>query len=154
MATAPQGFTRRVKDRVKKERPTVPFFIETTDEDEDGNEIVISRDDFTATKPTDEQLILMTAYGANTEATAADEMNAIITFFKDVLPNKEYRRLIQRLRDPEDLDVDRELLMDIFEMLMAAWNSFPTQSASDSSASPTPTGTRSTGRVRGKGSTH
>lgn len=152
MATAAQGFRRRVKDRVSKEREPIPFFIEVTDEDEAGNEIVVSRDDFTATAPTEEQLMLMMAYGGNSEATVADEVNAIISFFKDVLSDKDYRRLVKRLRDPQDVDVDSELITEIFEMLMEKWQDFPTASPAASSGSRASTGTRSTGRARGKGS--
>lgn len=153
MATAPQGFQRRVKERVHKTRPQVAFFLETTDEDENGEEFVVRRDDFVATMPTEEQLLLIYAAGGREDANVGDEISAMLTFFKDSLPPEQYKVLIGRLRDPDDVDVDGETLGEIFAWLMEQWQDFPTQSPSDSSGSAKSTGARSTGRVRGKGST-
>lgn len=153
MATASKGFQRRVRDRVTKERPVITFFLETTDEDEEGNEIVVRHDDFTATQPSEEQLLLIFAQGGNEDAGLADEVSAILRFFKDSLPADQYKVLIGRLRDADDPDVDSEVLTDIFSWLMEQWQDFPTRQPAASSGSRGTTGARSTGRVRGKGST-
>ena len=153
MASAPQGFQRRVKERATKTRPQVTFFIESTDEDENGEEFAVRRDEFVATMPSEEQLMLVYAQGGNSEANVGDELSAVLRVFKDSLPPAQYKVLMSRFRDPEDPDVDSELLMEIFQWLMEQWQSFPTQPQSVSSASPGTTGPRSTGRVRGKGST-
>lgn len=153
MATAPQGFRRRVKDRVAKERTEIPFFLETVDENEEGEEIVVRRDDFVAKAPTDEQLMLMMALGGREDSGVGDEVAAMLDFYKAVLPANQYKILLGRLRDPEDLDVDAETLAEIFQWLMEKWQDFPTTPPSGSSGSQGTTGARSTGRVRGKGST-
>lgn len=153
MATAPQGFQRRVKERAVQTRQQVPFFLETTDEDDEGNEIVVRRDDFVATMPSEEQLMLVFATGGREDASIGDEISAILQVFKDALPSNQYKVLIGRLRDPNDADVDADALMEIFSWLMEQWQDFPTKSPSGSSASQGSTGARSTGRARGKGST-
>lgn len=153
MATAPQAFRRRVKDRVAKERPQVSFYLETVDEDDEGNEYVVRRDDFTATSPTEEQLLLVYAQGAREDATVGDEVSALLSFFKDILPASQYKVLLKRLRDPDDLDVDLQTLDELFKWIMEQWQDFPTTPPSGSSTSQGGTGTKSTGRVRGKGST-
>jgi hypothetical protein len=154
MVTASQGFIRRVKDRADDgPRPSVGFFISTVDEDEDGNEIEVRRDDFTATMPGDEQLLVMVAEGGREGATVADEVAALLDFFRAALPAAQYRLLFRRFKDPQDPDVDFETLQDIFQWLMEQWQDFPTQQPAGSSKSSGSTGTKSTGRVRGKGST-
>lgn len=153
MATAPQGFQRRVKERAVKTRPQVSFFLSTTDEDEDGNEIEIRRDNFVATMPSEEQLMLVYAQGGNSEASVGDELSAVLRVFKDALPPAQHKVLMARFRDPDDVDVDSEALMEIFGFLMEQWQDFPTQSPPVSSASPEKTGVRSTGRAPGRGST-
>lgn len=153
MATAPQGFQRRVKERAVTTRAQVSFFLESTDEDEDGNEFVVRHDDFVATMPSEEQLMLVYAQGGNSEATTGDELAAILRVFKDSLPPAQYKVLIGRFRDPDDPDVDSEALVEIFGWLMEQWQDFPTKSPSVSSTSQGGTGARSTGRARGKGST-
>ena len=153
MSTGPQGFQRRVKDRVKKERKTIEFFISSTDEDEDGVEYEVSRDVYHATTPTEEQLFLIFASGGREDASIGDESAAVLGFFRDALPDGEYRRLVKRLRDPDDLDIDAQLLAEIFQWLMEQFQDFPTTPPSGSSGSQASSGARSTGRARGKGST-
>lgn len=153
MATTPQVFNRRVKERVTRERPTLTFRLQTTDEDENGNEYVARYDDFEATAPTEEQLMVLMARGGSTDATNADEMASILDFFKNVLTPRGYKVLMGRFTDPNDLDVDAETLIDVFEWLLGEWQDFPTMSPADSTGTRASSGTKSTGRVRGKGST-
>ncbi len=154
MASAPQAFTRRVKDRVQREeRPTITFVLRTEDEDEEGNPIVVREDVFEAARPTEEQLLFLFAQGGNSEATLADETHAMFEVFKSILPASQYKVLMSRFRDPDDVDVDLEAIEDIFAWLMEQWQDFPTTPPSDSSASQGSSGPKSTGRVRGKGST-
>ena len=157
MANASQAFTRRIEDKVKEasgsdEPRTFEFTLNMIGTDEDGNEEVLRSDTFTSTMPTDEQLLLVYSMGGNTNATAADETNAMFEILRDTLPPGEYRLLIKRFRDPKDKGVDIDILGDVFEWLLGQWQDFPTKSPSGSSASRGSSGTKSTGRVRGKGS--
>lgn len=154
MATAPQAFIRRVKDRVapEDEERVIEFFLQTEDEDENGNTVVIRRDEFHARMPTEEQLLVLFAQGGRSDATAADETAAMFDTFKTILPPNEYRVLMKRFKDPDDPDVDAEVVAEIFEWLLEQWQDFPTSQPSGSSQSRGSTGTKSTGRVRGKGS--
>lgn len=155
MATAPQAFVRRVKDRevVTEEHPPIEFILRTEDEDENGNTVIVREDKFTASYPTKEQLLVLFAMGGNAQATAADETAAMFDTFRAILPAGQYRVLMKRFQDPNDVDVDMEALGDIFEWLMEQWQDFPTTPPSGSSTSPSASGARSTGRARGKGST-
>jgi len=153
MATAPQAFVRRVKDRVKNERRETPFTLRTIDEDENGEEIIVREDTYLAVEPSEEQLLAAFAEGGREDATLADQTAAIFDLFRAALPESDFRRLYKRFKDPEDLDVDFEALNDIFEWLLETWADFPTQSPAASSRSRATAGTRSTGRAPGKGST-
>ena len=154
MANTPQAFTRRVKDReVPREDRTIEFVLRTEDEDENGNTIIVREDKFTASLPTEEQLLLLFALGGNSNATAADETAAMFDVFKSVLPANQYKKLMNRFKDPNDPDVDAEAIADIFEWLLEQWQDFPTTPPSASATSPSASGPRSTGRARGKGST-
>lgn len=153
MADAPQAFIRRVKDRATpEERKVISFFIQTEDENENGETVVVRRDDFTASYPTQEQMLWMFAQGGRADANIADQTAAMFEVFKEVLPADQYRVLISRFKDPNDPDVDAETVSDIFEWLMERWQDFPTQQPSGSSTSQGSSGTSSTGRSRGKGS--
>lgn len=148
-----QGFTRRVKDRqAQPDKRTIHFFLETTDEDEDGNEFVVRHDDFYATMPSRDQLLIMMAEGGRESATIADEMGAMLDMFKAMLPADQYKVLYRRFKDDDDVDVDFDALREIFEWLVEQWQDFPTQSPGVSSGSGNSSGKKSTGRVRGKGS--
>lgn len=153
MASAPQAFVRRVKDRATPEQQEVfTFVLRTEDEDEEGNTIVVREDRFDAALPTEEQLLLLFANGARSDATTADETAAMFDTFRSILPPQQYRTLIRRFRDPKDVDVDAEAIEDIFEWLLEQWQDFPTSPPSNSSASRPSTGAKSTGRARGRGS--
>lgn len=154
MTTAPQAFTRRVRDRVEPEvREKIEFVIRSVDEDTEGNEVVVREDFFEATRPSDESLLIMFAMGARSDATTADELAVMLDAFRDVLPRSQYRTLITRFKDPKDVDVDAEALGEIFEWLLEQWQDFPTRQRSDSSPSRPSSGTRSTARARGRNST-
>lgn len=153
MATAAHGFRRRVKDRQAKVRPEISFFLESFDEDEDGNEVVVRRDDFVAKMPTEEQMLLIFAMGGREDATIGDEIASILDVLKSSLGPEQYRVLYRRLKDPDDLDVTIESIEEIFEWLVEQWQDFPTQPSAGSSGSQASSGGRSTGRAPGKGST-
>lgn len=153
MASAPQAFTRRVKDRAAVERKVVEFTLRTTDEDEEGNEIVVREETYHASYPSDEQLMVAFAEAGREAATVADEIAAMFDLLKATLPTMEFRRMYRRFKDAEDLDFDFEALNDIFEWLMEQWQDFPTQSPAGSRSSRDTSGPKSTGRVRGKAST-
>lgn len=157
VANASQAFTRRVEEKVAEAQgidsdPTFDFTLNLIDTDEDGNEVIVRSDTFTAAMPSDEQLLLLYAIGGNRNATSADEMNAMFDALRDTLPPNQFRLLMKRFRDRNDKGVDAEIIADVFEWLMDQWSAFPTQLPSASSGSSGSSGTRSTGRVRGKGS--
>lgn len=155
MAQAPRSFRRATKKQ--EERPVLAFDL-TWEEDlseEDvaaGKEPEVYRSDvFHSTKPTDERLFMIAALVGDEDGVGS-EATAVMDLFRDSLPADEYRVLRQRLADPED-SVDLDVLQDVMEWLMKEWTSFPTKQSSGSSGSPTSAGTKSTGRVRGTGST-
>jgi hypothetical protein len=152
MTTGPRSFRRSVAEKKKAPlvRPAVTFTLDWVD-DEDP-EKVLRTDTFTATRPTDERLFLIAAMAGDEDAGGAAEAAAVMDVFKDSLPEDQYRTLRQRIKDPDD-DVNLDMLQDVMFWLMGEWSSFPTEPASDSSVSPPSTGARSTGRVRGQGST-
>jgi len=155
MATAPQAFRRKLQDRIAPEkRESILVPIETYEDDEEGNEVLIRRDEYTFRRPTQEQILLAFSLGGREDSTMGDEIAAIFSFMKDTLSDAEYKRLMKRFRDPADEAVDSEMLIQIFQFLMEQWQSFPTQQPAASSGSRASAGGRSTGRARGKGSTH
>lgn len=150
MASAPRAFRRAVAQRAKVERPVVEFVLTTLDANDE--EKVLRQDLFHATSPTEERLFLLAAAAGDEDGNVATEAAAVLDVFRDALPEKEYKVLRERLKDPED-DVDIQMLQDVFAWLMEEWAGFPTAPSSGSSALPLDTGTRSTGRVHGQGST-
>lgn len=148
MTTAPRSFRRQLAKKKGPSRPMVEFTLDWVDE----NEEVVKSTTFHATMPTDENLFLLAAMAGDDDANAAEEAAGIMSLFKQSLPEDEYRELRSRLRDPED-DVTLDVLQEVIPWLMEEWTAFPTQPASVSSVSPPSTGARSTGRVRGAGST-
>jgi hypothetical protein len=154
MAQAPRSFRRAAK---KQERPVVSFTLDwvedlTPEQEAEGVEPQVLRTDtFHATKPTDEMLFLTAALMGD-EDTVGSEATAVLDLFRDALPYAEFRTLKERIQDPED-SVDLDVVQDVLGWLMESWSDFPTVPSSGSSSSPTSTGTKSTGRAPGKGST-
>ncbi len=154
MATAPQAFRRKLTDRLAPEKREIILVpIETYEEDEEGNEVLVNRDEYNFTRPTQEQILMAFAQGGREDSSMGDEISAIFSFLKDTLPLPEYKRIMARLRNPEDTAVDTDLLIQIFQFLMEQWTTFPTQPPVGSSGSQATSGGRSTGRARGKAST-
>ncbi len=155
-ATAPRSF-RRSTAKKKEPRQVTPFTLDwvedlTEEQEAEGVEAkVIRSDTFHATQPTDEQMFLIFAMLGD-EDRMGSEATAVMDIFRDALPPSEFRTLRSRLADPDD-SVDTEVLAEVLAWLMERWSTFPTRPSSDSSQSPTSTGTKSTGRVRGAGST-
>jgi len=147
MATAaPRSFRRAAKKQA--DRPVVTFTLDWVDDEDE--EKVYRSDTFSAKMPTDERLFLVAAMVGDEDNEMAAAAG-VMELFRDILSPREYRILKDRLADPED-SVDMEVLQDVLEWLMEKWSDFPTQPSRDSSTSPTSSGTKSTGRVRGQGS--
>lgn len=125
----------------------VPFAIERLNDDGE----VIGVDQFHATMPTDERLFLITAMIGD-EENMAGSATALLDLLREALPPEEFRVFRSRFADPEDVDLDMDVLQDIVSTIMQEWTDFPTGPSSASSTSPTSTGSKSTGRVRGAGS--
>lgn len=147
VASAPRSFRRAASKKVAQ--PVLAFNLDWVDDEDES--IVYKSDTFHATRPTDERLFLVAA-AMGDEDNAGSEAGAVMSIFRDALPEKEYRTLRSRLADPED-SVDMETIGEVMEWLMKEWTAFPTEPSPNSSTSPTTTGTKSTGRVRGTGST-
>lgn len=148
VATAPRAF-RRAAAKNKTPRPTLAFTLDWVDDEDE--EKVIKSDVFHAQRPTDERLFLVAATMGDEDASG-QEAGAVMSIFRDALPAEEYRTLRARLADPDD-SVDMETIGEVMEWLMKEWTAFPTEPSPNSSTSPTTTGSKSTGRVRGTGST-
>lgn len=120
----------------------------------DGNQIVgrMRRQDiFTATRPSDDQMLISLVQGGRTDAPTADRVAVIFDFFRYVLPPNEHRILMARVKDRND-EIDTDMLTEIFEWLQEEWSDFPTESPSDSSRRLQASGKSSTGRSPGRGS--
>jgi hypothetical protein len=151
MTTPPRTFRRQVAAKKASEtRPTVEFMIEREGPLEEGEEP--QADQFHATLPSDERLFLLAAMAGDEEASGAAEAAATLELLKAALPEDEFRLLKHRMLDDAD-SVDMDMVQDILMWLTEEWSTFPTVQSSASSASPPSTGARSTGRVRGSGST-
>lgn len=156
MTTPTRAFRRATAEKSKVERPTVAFtldWISDDEKDEDGNPVVLRSDTFHATMPSDERLFFVAAMAGSDDAAGTGEAAAVLEMLRDTLPQNEFRILKRRMLDPED-DVDLEMLQDVMAWLMEEWSNFPTQQRSGSSGSQAAIGAKSTGRVRGPGSTH
>jgi hypothetical protein len=148
MTTAPRAFRRAVADKKSTARPVVEFTLESTDSEGE----VVRTDVFHARRPTDERLFILAAMAGDEDAGGAEEAAVTLDLLKDILSAEEFKTLKTRLLDPED-DVDMDMLQEVLMWLVGEWASFPTEPSSDSSTSQDASGTKSTGRVRGPGST-
>lgn len=154
-ASAPRAFRRAAKKQA--ERPTTAFTLDwvqdlTEEQEAEGVEPEVYRSDtFHAKMPTDERLFLVAALIGDDDG--GSEAAGVMELLRDILPPKEFKVLKARLADEKD-SVDIEVLQEVLEWLMEKWSDFPTEQSAASSKSPTSTGTKSTGRVHGKGSTH
>lgn len=123
--------------------------------DADGNQVIghMRRQNvFTATRPSEDQMLISLVQGGRTDAPTADRVAVIFDFFRYVLPPNEHRILMDRVKDRDD-EIDTDTLTDIFEWLQEEWTDFPTESPSASSRRRPTSGKSSTGRSPGKGST-
>ena len=155
MVSSTQTFHRKIRAKVapRKEVAFTLVWEQDPEEVEEGQEPEVYRvDTFHATRPTDEKMFLIAAMVGD-EENQASEATAVVEILKDALPNEEWRTLRARIADPED-DVDLEMVKDVVQWLIEEWSDFPTRPSSASSKSPDSTGVKSTGRVRGEGSTH
>jgi hypothetical protein len=155
-ASAPRSFRRAARKQEK--RPVIAFTLDwvedlTEEQEAEGVEPEVYRTDvFHATQPTEERMFLVAALIGDEDNMAA-EATGLMELLRDILPPAEFRVLKERLADEED-SVDMETLQEVLEWLMEKWSTFPTEPSSASSKSPTSSGPKSTGRVRGQGSTH
>jgi hypothetical protein len=149
MTTAPRAFRRAVAEKKSPARPVVEFTLESTDAEGE----TVRSDTFHAKRPTDERLFMLAAMAGDENAGGAEEAAVTLDLLKDILPEDEFKIVKSRLLDETD-DVDMDMLQDVLMWLVEEWASFPTEPSSDSLASQGASGTKSTGRVRGQGSTH
>ena len=102
--------------------------------------------------PGDGSFILLMAVNSP-DATSAEYLGTLMSFVQKMFSREDYRYIRARIAD-EELDIDQ--LGQIIWAAMEEWgetSDFPTKPESGSSTSQQPTGTSSTGRVRGPGST-
>lgn len=134
----------------KRSRPQETATITFDSEDDEGN---LDTETYTFSRPTDEQMFLLAAGIGGDDSSVADEAAAVMEYIRQTLPREEYRRLRARLADPED-GLDMDIFSETLFEMIGVWSDYPTQQPSVSSGSPESSGGNSTGRVRGKGSTH
>lgn len=145
----PRAFRRAAVRKAKVERPVTSFTIERLNDEGE----VVGGDEFHATMPTEERLFMIAAMVGDDENSAASA-TALLDILRESLPPKEYLVFRTRFLDPEDEDLSLEVVEEIVEHLMEQWSGFPTGPSQGSSGSQTTSGPKSTGRVRGQGSTH
>jgi hypothetical protein len=159
-----RSFRRAAKKQfatqIQEDQPVIKFDLTTTVTDQWGNDVIdeetgepaIFRQDwFHATKPDDDAILAAMGRGATELSTRADVIAATVDLFREALPEREFQVLQRRLRDPKD-DVNLSMLLEVFDWLQEQWTGFPTSPATGSSAPQRPSGTRSTGRSPGAGS--
>lgn len=119
--------------------------IELEFEDPDSGEPIV----LTANYPGDGTLMLAVS-DITDEDSGVNSMSSILSILRGALSDSDYRTLRGWIRSGA---LDVPTLGDILSDLMEAWTSFPTKPSSGSLQSQPTTGTKSTGRVRGAGST-
>lgn len=144
--------SRSFRRAAAKKKDQLEIVFDLTWVDDEDEEKVIKQDFFNAMQPTDEQLFIFAAVMGN-EDVVGSEAVAVLELFRDILPPAQFRTLKARLSDPDDDAVTIEVLSEVMSYLMERWSTFPTVPSSASSQSPTSSGPKSTGRVRGAGST-
>lgn len=148
---AARSFVQQVAKKAGLER-VVEFTLGTTDGevDEEGEPVYTESVDFHAAMPSEESLFLIAALAGSDDASAAQEAAAIMDIFREALPEEEFTTLKKRLRTGL---TSLSTLQEVMAFLMEEWSGFPTEPQSASVSSPGRTGTKSSGRVRGPGST-
>lgn len=131
---------------------------ERSEEQEDQNKelgkpitFTIDKVEYAAYRPTEDQITLFTA-AFGRDSTGADRTEGLVNFLHDTLDPASYQRIIARIRDRDD-DYGFVQAYELLEWLMEEFTAFSSEGSSSSTTGPKPTGTRSTGRVAGKGST-
>jgi hypothetical protein len=140
--SAPKSFQLAVKEGTQAADAPQPVSFELTDADGGAQP-------FTANFPPEGELLLFMAAQSD-DSEDADRAAAVLSLLKSMFPAEEYQLLRGYLRSGA---LETERLSEILEWIIEQWSGFPTKPAGGSSGSPARTGTRSTGRVRGTGST-
>lgn len=154
--TAPRSFQLAVKAKAKpasEYEPRPYIFISATETEIveiDGQEVERPKErTIVAQYPGDGSISLfLAAMGADAEEV--DVLATLFSLLENMFNTSDYRFLRKLIRTEE---LEYENLMELIADAMEGWMAFPTQRASASTRSPQQTGTRSTGRVRGPGST-
>lgn len=152
--TAPRSFQLAVKAKAKSEHEPRPYiFVSATDMETvevDGAEVTRPKQTTViANYPGDGTISLFLA-AMGSDAEEVDVLATLFNFLERAFNRNDYRFLRRLVRDEE---LEYEHLMELIADMMEGWMAFPTKPASASPQSRAQTGTRSTGRVRGPGST-
>lgn len=149
------SFTSRISkhraEQEKEETPKIGMTIDTRDDDdideETGEARVTFSERYVFSKPDEGRLLLMaSAFGA--AARPEDAASEVIATLRDMLDDKDYRKLRDRIDGDLDRRVPIEDIMEILTSLTEVWaEGFPTQPSTGSSAVSRRTGGNSTGRV-------
>lgn len=137
-----RSFKLAVKKAVTERKP-VPFDIEQADR---------SVHRITANYPGDGAFMLLMAVNGP-DTAAVEYLGTLMSFVQKMFSREDYRYIRECISN-EEMSIDQ--LGELIWAAMEEWgetSDFPTQPDSDSSLSPQATGTQSTGRVRGPGST-
>jgi len=140
---APKSFQLAAKAQVsEKDAEYEPITLTVVDADGEKHDLV-------AHYPGDGAVTLLMA-ASSADGGAQMIVGTIFATLEQTFSAEDYRFIRQRVLS-EELTID--MMMEMFQSLIEEWTSFPTQRSSDSPQSPPTTGTRSTGRSPGKGST-
>lgn len=131
------------------ERPVYEFVDEVVSVDENGDEQVErSVRQIETSYPGEGPLALMIA-SINTDSSE-NPIGAALAFLDTTMSQADYRFIRKALRENR---VDFDMLMDMIQDMVETWSTFPTKPQRGSTRSQPATGTRSTGRAPGSGST-
>jgi len=106
-------------------------------------EFKLDDDVLTAHAPTSGQVVLFIQHG---RSGGVASIEGLFAFFSDVLDDKDWKKVEEKLRDGMDV----ELLSEISNYLIGEWSGRPTRLSSVSSPTPNGTGPRSTAKQPAK----
>jgi hypothetical protein len=94
--------------------------------------------------------VMMLLASAGDDINFTDKLGEVMSFIASSVSSSDMRYIRAGIRSG---DIGSEVLLEMMSDMVEQWTTFPTKPSSASGKSPGSTGTRSTGRSPGKGST-
>jgi hypothetical protein len=141
--TAPISFRTSVQTKAGADEAIEITITDDHDKPDEPDQFTVYK--FYGTRPTSGQILLITSADFDDPERARQSVQLLFDFLEGVF-GEDGRRQLERLLARNKIDMGT--ITDMISSLLAAWSAFPTQPSSDSSDTPVPTGTRSTGRQR------